>query len=148
MAVPELVFRAHIEHRRGAQAEPAEKLAARHRFQLVSRAEVACHDSRDLAAVPLADPTERGKQRNNYGFACQSIIDPFAVAPALDKGGAAKELQVPGGVRHRQPIPAREVFDAPLALAEMFEQFQPMGVPEGLGDLGEADEHALLRTET
>jgi len=77
----------------------------------------------------------------------QTVKDPFALASTLNEGRAAKKLQVPGCVRHGQPGPGGEVFDAPLALAEMFEQFEAMGVPERLSDLGKTDEDALFRTE-
>jgi hypothetical protein len=60
---------------------------------------------------------------------------------------ATKKLQVTGCVRHRQPRPSGEVFDTPLSLTEMFEQFEPMAVAECLGDLGKADEDTLFRTE-
>ena len=87
-------------------------------------------------------------QQCHYGILTgQSVEDPLAHAPALDERGATKKLQVSGCVRHCQSGPAGEVFDAPLPLTEMFEQFEPMGVTERLGDLGEADEHALFGTE-
>ena len=80
-------------------------------------------------------------------FARQPIEDPLPLTSSLDERGAAKKLQVPGCVRHRQSRPGGEVFDAALALAEMFEQFEPMGMTERLGDLGETGEYALFRTE-
>ena len=52
---------------------------------------------------------------------------------------------MPGCVRNRQAGSRREVFDAPLALTEMFEQFEAMGVTECLGDLGETSEDTLFR---
>ena len=69
----------------------------------------------------------------------------IAADPATRR--ATKKLQVPGCVRQGQPGPGGEVFDIPLALTEMFEQFEAMGVPERLCDLGEPDEDALFRTE-
>ena len=54
---------------------------------------------------------------------------------------------MPGRVREGQARAGGKVLDAPLALAEMFEQFEPMGVAERLRDLGEAGEYALFRTE-
>jgi hypothetical protein len=54
---------------------------------------------------------------------------------------------MPGRVRHGQPCTGGEVFDAPLALAEMFEQFETMRVTERLRDLGKTAENLLLRTE-
>jgi hypothetical protein len=75
------------------------------------------------------------------------VEDPLPVASALNQRCAAKKLQMPGCVRHGQPGSSGEVFDAPLALSEMFEEFQSMRMTERLGDLGEADEHTLFRTE-
>ena len=40
----------------------------------------------------------------------------------------------------------RGLFHAPLALTEMFEQFETMCVAERLGDLSETGEYALLWT--
>ena len=45
-----------------------------------------------------------------------------------------------------EPRAGGKAFDAPLALAEMFEQFEPMGMTERLGDLGETGEYALFGT--
>ena len=119
----------------------------RYRLQLVPCAEVARDDPRDLGAVPLAHPAE-GLQQRYYGVLTrQTVKDPFALASSLNERRAAKKLQVPGCVRHGQTGSGSEVFDAPLALAEMFEQFEAMGVPERLCDLGETDEDALFRTE-
>jgi hypothetical protein len=52
---------------------------------------------------------------------------------------------VSGCVRHGQTRPRGKIVDAPLALAEMFQQLEPMGVGERLGDLGKTGEYALLR---
>ena len=54
---------------------------------------------------------------------------------------------MPRGVRECEARPGREVFDTPLALPEMFQQFEPMGMTERLRDLGKAGEDALFRTE-
>jgi hypothetical protein len=54
---------------------------------------------------------------------------------------------VPGCVRYRETCPASKVFDASVTLAEMFEQFEPMRVAEGLSDLRKAGEDAQFRTE-
>jgi hypothetical protein len=87
-------------------------------------------------------------QQRYYGVLTrQTVKDPFALASSLNERCAAKKLQVPGCVRHGQPGPGGEIFDAPLALAEMFEQFEAMGVTERLGDLSQTYEHTLFRTE-
>ena len=49
-------------------------------------------------------------------------------------------------VRQRQAGSGRQILDAALALAEMFEQFETMRVTERLRDLGEAGEYVLFRT--
>jgi hypothetical protein len=49
-------------------------------------------------------------------------------------------------VRQGEIGPCRQILDTPLALAEMFEQFQAMRVTECLCNLGEAGEYTLFRT--
>jgi hypothetical protein len=51
---------------------------------------------------------------------------------------------MPGCVCHRQTRPGRKLLDAPLALAEMFEQFEPVRVAERLRNLRKASEDALF----
>ena len=52
-----------------------------------------------------------------------------------------------GTIGERDPGAGREVFDTALALAEMFQQFEPMGVAERLGDLGKTGKDTLFRTK-
>ena len=52
---------------------------------------------------------------------------------------------MPGGVREREARPGCEVFDTPLALPEMFQQFEPVSVAERLRDYGETSENLLFR---
>jgi hypothetical protein len=86
------------------------------------------------------------QQRHDYIVSGQPIEDPFTVSPALDERCAAEKLQMPGGVRDGQPGPGSQVVDAPLALAEMLEQFEAMGVTERLRYVGETGEYLLFRT--
>jgi hypothetical protein len=144
--LPEFVLGTHIENCRRPGSQSIQQLGARHRLQLVPSAEIARHDASYLGAVSLADPAERVQEADDDMFARQPIENPLPFTPSFDKGRAAKKLQVPRCVRHHQPRPGGEVFDAPLALAKMFEQFEAMGVAERLGDLGEAGEHALFGT--
>jgi hypothetical protein len=143
----ELVLGTHIEHCRRPGSQPIQQFGARDRFQLVPSAEVARHDAGDLGAVPLADPAQRVQQADDSIFPRYPIEDPLSLTPSFDERGAAKKLQVSGCVRHGQTRPRGKIVDAPLALAEMFQQFEPMGVAERLGDLGKTGEYALLRTE-
>jgi hypothetical protein len=147
VAVLELVLGTHIEDCRRPGSQPIQQLVARYRLQLVPSAEIARHDASDLGAVPLTDPTQGVQQRDDRVFVRHPIEDPFPLAPWFDEDSAAKKLQVTRCVRHRQARSGSKIFDAPLALAEMFEQFKPMGVTERLGDSGETSEYALFRTE-
>jgi hypothetical protein len=45
-----------------------------------------------------------------------------------------------------RPIRVARVFDAALALPEMFQDFEAMGVSERLRDLREAGKYVLFRT--
>src|SRR6516162_1292922 len=145
MTVPVLVLGTDIEDGRRPGAQPLQQLRARYRLQLVPGAEIARHHAGDLGAVPLADPAKGLQQPDDRVFARQAIKDPLPFAPPLDKRGAAKKLQVTGCVRHRQARPGGEVFDAPLALAEMLEQFEPVRMAERLRDLGETGKYTLFR---
>jgi len=54
---------------------------------------------------------------------------------------------VAGTIGERDPDAGREVFNAALALAEMFEHFDTVGMPEPLRDRRETSEDMLFRTE-
>src|SRR6516165_4616463 len=123
MALPKFILGPDIEHRHRPGSQAVQQLDAGDRLQLVTGAEVGCHDAGDFGAVPLA------------------------VTSPVDKCSPTKKLQVAGRVRHSQIRPSRKLFDAPLALSQMFEQFEPMGVAERLRDLCEASEDALFGTE-
>src|SRR6516162_4117548 len=137
----------HIEDGHSPGPQPIQQLGARYRLQLVPRAEIGRHDAGDFGAVPLAHPAQRVQQTDNGIFTRQPVEHPLSLSAALDQRRASKKLQVPGCVRHRQSRPSGKVFDAPLALAEMFEQFEPMAVAERLCDLSETGEYALFGTE-
>ena len=147
MALLELVLGTHIEDCRRPGSQPIQQLDAGDRLQLVTGAEIGCHDAGDFGAVPLADAAQRIQQTDDGIFAREPIEYPLALPPALDQPGAAKQLQVAGTVGERDPGAGREVFDAALTLREVLEQFEPMDVAERLRDLCEAGEDALFGTE-
>jgi len=147
MALLELVLGTHIEDCRRPGSQPIQQLDAGDRLQLVTRAEVGCHDAGDFGAVPLADPAQRVQQGDHGIFTREPIEDALAFTSPLDECSPTKKLQVAGRVRHSQTRPGRKLFDAPLALSQMFEQFEPMGVAERLRDLCEAGKDALFGTE-
>ena len=73
------------------------------------------------------------------------IENPLAFTPALDERCAAQELQMAGGIRECEAGARRQLFDTPLALPEMFEQFEPVCMAQRLRDLREARENLLFR---
>ena len=89
------------------------------------------------------------------------IPDPGTASPAHEPMAAyrqlrqlgllqpdpAQQLQVAGTIGERDPDAGREVFNAGLALAEMFEHFDTVGMPEPLRDRRETSEDMLFRTE-
>jgi hypothetical protein len=146
VAAGELIFRPDVEDGRRPAAQAVEQFITRYRLEFVARSEKIRDHARDFGIVALADPAECAEQPDHHIVAGEPIEDPFALSPALHERGAPKELQVARRVRHRQPRPRSEFLDAALSLAEMFEQFEPMRMPEGLRDLGKAGEYPLFRT--
>ena len=63
-----------------------------------------------------------------------------------DEAGAPELLEVLRGVGDRQPDPLGQRLDAALALRQMLEQLEPVGMPQRPGDPGELGEDRLLRT--
>ena len=68
------------------------------------------------------------------------------LAAPFDERGAAKQLQVARAIGERKAGPAGQVVDAALALSEMLQDFEAMGVSERLRDLREAGKYVLFRT--
>ena len=136
MAIGEFVFWPDVEDGRNSAAQAVEQLIARNRLELVASPEIACHHTRDLGAVALADAAESAEQPDYRVVAGQPIIDALAVAAALDERGAAEKLQVSGCIGEGEARTGRQMIDAALALSEMFKQFEPMRVGERMGDLG------------
>src|SRR6516165_1905120 len=147
MALPKFILGPDIEHRHRPGSQAVQQLDAGDRLQLVTGAEVGCHDAGDFGAVPLADPAQRIQQTDDGIFTREPIEYPLALPAALDQPGAAKQLQVAGTVGERDPGAGREVFDAALTLREVLEQFEPMDVAERLRNLCEAGKDALFGTE-
>ena len=71
----------------------------------------------------------------------------LAVAPRLDKPRTPKDLQVARGVGEVEARPGGKPLDAPFPLGEMFQQLQPMRMPESLGHFGKAGENRLFRPD-
>ncbi len=142
----ELVLRAHIQNRRRSGAQPGEQLVARDRLELVPGPKIACHDPRDLGAVALANPAEREQQADDGLLSSKAVEYALAVTPALDESGTTKKLQVPRRICQREAGPRRQILDAALGLAEMFEQFETMRVTERLSDPRQTGEYVLFWT--
>src|SRR5262249_26631171 len=92
MALLELVLGTHIEDYRPPGSQPIQQRDAGDRLQLVTGAEVGCHDAGDFGAVPLADPAQCIQQTDDGIFTRDPIEYPLALPPALDQPGAAKQL--------------------------------------------------------
>jgi hypothetical protein len=123
VAAGELILRADIEDARRSATQAVEQFIARYRLEFVARPEITRHHARDLGAVALADAAEGAEQPNHRILAGQPIIDPLAIASAFDERGAAKQLQMARAIGHGEADPAGQVFDAALALPEMFQVF-------------------------
>jgi len=64
-------------------------------------------------------------------------MHPPPLAGGRDQPGAAQQLQVPGGIGEGQSGPFGKGLHAVLALPEMLQEFDAMGVAEPLRDPGE-----------
>jgi len=78
------------------------------------------------------------------GISGKAIKHMLAVPPRFDKARASKDLKVARGVGKAEARPCRKPLDAPFTLGEVFQQFQPMRVPESLSHLGKAGENRLF----
>jgi hypothetical protein len=65
----------------------------------------------------------------------------------LDEARAPQNLQVTRCVCEAEAGPSGKHFNAPLALSNMLDQFDPVGVTERLGYPGEAGEDLLLGSD-
>src|SRR5215469_4581716 len=83
-ALLELVLGTHIEDCRRPGSQPIQQLDAGERLQLVTGAEIGCHDAGDFGAVPLADAAQRIQQTDDGVFTREPIEDALALPPALD----------------------------------------------------------------
>src|SRR5580704_4661127 len=124
MPTGELTFRPDVEYGRSPAAQAVEQLIARNGLELVASPEIACHHARDFGAIALADAAESAEQPDYRIVSGQPIIDALAVAAPLDERGAAKKLQMSGGIGEGEARTGRQILNAPFALPEMFEQFK------------------------
>ena len=93
--------------------------------------------------MALADRAQ-GSGQVEYVVSGQSIDHLLAPPLASDETDAAQGLQMLRGVGDGEAGLHGEDFDAFLALREVFEQVQPVGVAEPAGDLGEGREEVEL----
>ena len=144
MAKAELVLRSHVEHGDEPVLEPRKQILSRYRLQFVAGAEVARQDLLNFRSIALAYTPERSQEENNFLIASQAVEHPFAVASGLRQPRTPQYLEVTRGVGEGQAGSSREILDAPLALSQVFQQFQAVGVAERLCNLGQARENSLL----
>jgi len=99
--------------------------------------------------VPLsAEITCRFRPKSGAGLLrFLQVIDTLPLPPALHQARTAQKLKVSGGVGDGQTGAPGKILDATLTLAEMLEQFEAMGMAEGLRNLGEAGEDVLFGAE-
>ena len=145
MSQREFIFRPHVENRDRARARSLQKLFARHRLQAVALVEIAAHHALDLGHVALGDPAQRRQQFEN-GVVGQPVVDELSVAPVCHQAGAPHLLEMLRGVGDRQAGAIRQHLDAALALRQLLQQLEPMGMPERFRDGGKLGEQRQLRT--
>ena len=87
----------------------------------------------------LRDVPKGTKQRHDVGLGVvsQAVDHALAVATRADQSGAAQLLQMLRGVRHGEPDPFGQGFDAARSLGQLLDQFDPVLMAEGLGHLGQ-----------
>ncbi len=100
---------------------------------------IAVQHAPDFGDSALGNSMQRCQQGEN-GVIGKPVIDEFAVASCSHHADASHVLQMLRGVGNRKPSPLREDFDAALALCNLLQQFEPVGVPERFGDCGKLGE--------
>lgn len=131
MAEGELILRPDVEHGDDTILEPAQKLGARHRLQRIAIGEVAAHDPFDLGRLRLGDtPQSRGQVQ--HGIVGQTVEDELAVTPRGNQPAAPHVPPVLRRVCDGQLQPVGQHLDAALALRQLLQQLEAMGVAAAL----------------
>ena len=98
----------------------------------------------DLGDVALGDPLQRGNEMQNSVIG-ELVIGKFARTPCCDQPSAPQMLEMLRRIGHRQAGALGEDFDAALALGNLLQQFETVGMAKRLGDDGKLREQRLLR---
>ena len=144
MSKGKFVFGPHVENHDKPVTQPGDHVLSRHRLQRVAGMEVVGHDATDLGHVPLAHASERPHQLNHFRIAGEPIQHALSASFGIDEARTPKDLQVSRGVGEAQFGPRRKFLNAAHALGDVLQQFQPVGVTESLGHLGEAGQDHLF----
>ena len=143
MPVSKLVRRANVEQGDEAVRHPLFQRGEAHGLKGVARLEVVIDHGLDAVGMALADRAQGGGEVEDI-VPGQAIDHLLAAALAGDQSHPAQGLQVLRGVGDGQVGLGRQGLDGLLALREVFEQVQTVGVAEPAGDLGEGGEEVEL----
>lgn len=93
----------------------------------------------DLAhfGVLMLGAGAQGGQQRGDGAVAQPVQHALAVAARLHQAGAAQVLQMLGRIGDAQSGQFGQPLHGALALGHVFQQDQPVGMAQGLGDLGQ-----------
>ena len=95
--------------------------------------EVTMEHPPDLGDVALGDPLQRGNEMQNSVIG-ELVIGKFARTPCCDQPSAPQMLEMLRRIGHRQAGALGEDFDAALALGNLLQQFETVGMAKRLGD--------------
>ncbi len=130
----EFLTRPHIQQHHAAAL--FQQLLDSQAFQSIAALQAVVDHAVHLAALVVGIVAERGQQVAQRTLTT-AVEDALAIASGLNQAGTAQLLQMLGGIGYRQPGQFGQALHGALALGDVLQQGQAMGMAERAGDLGQ-----------